>query len=115
MFPHERYCVRGARNHCHDLSASQIGPRNVGQVSAHPTFSRIAGLSRNSMANARNPLTAQPITTHQYQSIFPSLSPHAKKKADVVAYPKVRHHVGLLVNGSPGTAELSFIKSSDDF
>jgi hypothetical protein len=32
----------------------------------------------------------------------------AIKKADVVEHPKVFDHVGLLVNGPPGTAELPF-------
>jgi hypothetical protein len=31
------------------------------------------------------------------------------KKADVVAHLEVLDHVGLLVNGSPGMAELPFI------
>jgi hypothetical protein len=30
------------------------------------------------------------------------------KKADVVEHPKAFHHVGLLVNEPPGTAELPF-------
>jgi hypothetical protein len=36
------------------------------------------------------------------------------KKADVVERPGVFDHVGLLVNGPPGTAGLPFIQSSDD-
>jgi hypothetical protein len=31
------------------------------------------------------------------------------KQADVVEHPEVFHHVGLLVNEPPGTAELPFI------
>jgi hypothetical protein len=31
------------------------------------------------------------------------------KKADVAEYPKVFHHVGLLVNEPPGMAKLLFI------
>jgi hypothetical protein len=33
----------------------------------------------------------------------------SKKKADVVEHPEVFRHVGLLVNGLPGSAELPFI------
>jgi hypothetical protein len=36
-------------------------------------------------------------------------APPKVKKADVVEHPLVFDHVGLLVNGSPGTAELPFI------
>ena len=36
-------------------------------------------------------------------------SPRAKKKADVAEHPEVFDHVGLLVNGPPGTAGLPFI------
>jgi hypothetical protein len=32
-----------------------------------------------------------------------------KKNADVVEHPEVFHHVGVLVNGLPGSAELPFI------
>jgi len=38
-----------------------------------------------------------------------------QKKADVAQHPEVLGHVGLLVNGPPGTAELPFIQSSDVF
>jgi hypothetical protein len=34
--------------------------------------------------------------------------PKAEKKADVAEHPEVFDHVGLLVNGLPGTAELPF-------
>jgi len=34
---------------------------------------------------------------------------HERKKADVAERPGVFHHVGLLVNGPSGTAELPFI------
>lgn len=37
------------------------------------------------------------------------------KKADAVERPEAFDRVGLLANGSPGTAELPFIKSSDYF
>jgi len=37
------------------------------------------------------------------------------KKTDVSEHPEVFDHVGLLVNGPPGTAGLPFIQSSDDF
>jgi hypothetical protein len=41
---------------------------------------------------------------------FPTiLSRRVQKKADVVEYLEVFDHVGLLVNGPPGTAELPFI------
>jgi len=33
----------------------------------------------------------------------------SKKKTDVSEHPEVFEHVGLLVNGPPGMAELSFI------
>jgi hypothetical protein len=33
----------------------------------------------------------------------------SKKKADVVEYSEVFHHVGLLVNGPPGMTEVPFI------
>jgi hypothetical protein len=33
----------------------------------------------------------------------------SEKKTDVSEHPEVFEHVGLLVNGPPGTAELSFI------
>jgi hypothetical protein len=36
-------------------------------------------------------------------------APPLAKKADVVEYPEVFDHVGLLVNGSPGLAGLPFI------
>lgn len=36
------------------------------------------------------------------------LSKHKNKKADVTEHPEVFHHVGLLVNEPPGTAELLF-------
>ena len=35
--------------------------------------------------------------------------PKANKKADVVEYPEVLHHVGLLAIEPPGTAGLLFI------
>ena len=38
-----------------------------------------------------------------------------QKKADVGDHPEVFGHVGLLVDRPPGTAELPFIKSSDNF
>jgi hypothetical protein len=39
-----------------------------------------------------------------------SLSGRPKtKKADVEEHPWVFHHVGLLVNGAPGTTELPFV------
>jgi hypothetical protein len=34
---------------------------------------------------------------------------HGNKKADVTRHPKVLNHVGLLINGPPGTAGLPFI------
>jgi hypothetical protein len=39
----------------------------------------------------------------------PFLGLHREKKADVVEYPEVFDHVGLLVNEPPGTAGLLFI------
>jgi hypothetical protein len=39
----------------------------------------------------------------------PSRSAENKKKADMAEHPKAFNHVGLLVNGLPGTAELPFI------
>src|ERR1043165_4440571 len=39
----------------------------------------------------------------------------SEKKADVVEYLIVFNHVGLLVNGPPGTAELPSTRSSDNF
>jgi hypothetical protein len=35
--------------------------------------------------------------------------PAPQKKTDVVEHPQVFDHVGLLVNGPPGRAELPFI------
>jgi len=37
------------------------------------------------------------------------LSTQAKKEADVAEHPRVLGHVGLLVNGPPGTAGLPSI------
>jgi len=39
----------------------------------------------------------------------PALDSQAKKKADVVEHSRVFDHVGLLVNGLPGTPGSSFI------
>jgi hypothetical protein len=95
------------------------------------------------MAKATNPLTPHPMRSHQYHCIFPSLSDgftraavrqmafllttlvtwflvatvrryHRRKKTGVAEYPEVFDHAGILVNGPPGMAELSFTKSSDD-
>ena len=38
----------------------------------------------------------------------------ARKKTDVVEHPKALNHVGILFNGPSRTAELPFIKSSND-
>jgi hypothetical protein len=47
---------------------------------------------------------------------FPRLGQQKKtKKAGVVEYPEVFHHVGLLVDESPGVAGLLFIQSSNSF
>jgi hypothetical protein len=40
---------------------------------------------------------------------FPMLWLRIKKQADAVEHPRVFNHVGLLVNGPPGTAEMPFI------
>jgi hypothetical protein len=41
--------------------------------------------------------------------VVATFSGHPKKKADVVEYLKVFHHVGLLVNEPPGMAGLPFV------
>ena len=38
-----------------------------------------------------------------------ALTTGSEKKADVAEHPEVFNHVGLLVNGPPGVAEVPFI------
>ena len=42
-------------------------------------------------------------------SVFMVVFPWSEKKTDVSEHPKALEHVGLLVNGPPGTAELPLI------
>src|SRR4051812_44666902 len=64
-----RHIFQPMTNHCHILAASQNGPRITGQTSSQPTFSRIAGVSRNAMISASRPQIIQPTSSHRYQSI----------------------------------------------
>jgi hypothetical protein len=46
--------------------------------------------------------------------VLPSLGPRKKKKADVVKYPEVFIHVGLLFDEPSSYAGLLFIQSSNN-